>query len=468
MADHLLNLKADKLLEKFGAGNHKPGSGSAAAYQGLLAAQLIRTVINLTMDPKRRAAYQAHLVEMTRIDKEIEERIYPGLARLMQEDSNQFDKVIVLRKSKTAERDPIRKNNKRIESLQALRVATELPIKIAQLCIELAEFASYISDHGFRSARGDSGVALNGAIAAIAGCLSIIDLNLVSFTHCEWTDTIRVELEHCRQRYRQLLRTAELQSDALRIESVNKFQLDVHLRSIAKRARAKSPLTTRDVEAVADDVHRALWQYRQTIWKGKVPHNPEAMLSPKAILTALDFQYRKSTTLGQYQLHGEIVEVAGLIDRNTYRVEISEQFPLETQNFTAAHELGHALMHEQPVLHRDKALDGSQIHTPRDPVEAQADHFAACFLMPSRMTVRAFEQRFKTRSFVLNDNARFALSATDKSTLGKRTPSRGDIAAVLAAASSFDGQFFEPMTKLLSVSKGAMAIRLLELGLVGR
>lgn len=43
---NLIDYSAKELLEKFGAGNHKPGSGSAAAFQGLLSAQLIRTFIS--------------------------------------------------------------------------------------------------------------------------------------------------------------------------------------------------------------------------------------------------------------------------------------------------------------------------------------------------------------------------------------------------------------------------------------
>ena len=48
-----LELPAAELLEKFGKGSHVPGSGSAAAFQGMLSAQLILTVISLTLDKKR-------------------------------------------------------------------------------------------------------------------------------------------------------------------------------------------------------------------------------------------------------------------------------------------------------------------------------------------------------------------------------------------------------------------------------
>lgn len=41
-----LSLPADELLDAFGGGSHIPGSGSAAAFSGLMAIELMRTVIN--------------------------------------------------------------------------------------------------------------------------------------------------------------------------------------------------------------------------------------------------------------------------------------------------------------------------------------------------------------------------------------------------------------------------------------
>ena len=46
---NLLDLKANILLDKFGKGGHVPGSGSAAALMGLLAAKLLATVSTLTL-----------------------------------------------------------------------------------------------------------------------------------------------------------------------------------------------------------------------------------------------------------------------------------------------------------------------------------------------------------------------------------------------------------------------------------
>ena len=80
-------------------------------------------------------------------------------------------------------------------------------------------------------------------------------------------------------------------------------------------------------------------------------------------------------------------------NKNEKLVQVSKQFPQETQNFTAAHELGHAILHKQTVLHRDRPLDGSS-NTPRIREEMQADKFATFFLMPSKLVEDIFFEMF--------------------------------------------------------------------------
>jgi len=57
----LIELSTEELLKKFGSGKHKPGSGSAAAFQGMLSAKLIHTVIDLT---KSRETYKKWWTEL--------------------------------------------------------------------------------------------------------------------------------------------------------------------------------------------------------------------------------------------------------------------------------------------------------------------------------------------------------------------------------------------------------------------
>lgn len=126
----LLELSTKELLKKFGSGNHKPGSGSAAALQGMLSAQLISTVIELTNDEKRRDKYAVALPRLLQIYKDIEDRIYPQLERLFQEDSTQFGKAIELRMARDKEEDSKIKQRLAQQAQRALVPATELPIEM--------------------------------------------------------------------------------------------------------------------------------------------------------------------------------------------------------------------------------------------------------------------------------------------------------------------------------------------------
>jgi RNA polymerase sigma factor (sigma-70 family) len=97
MSDDLMALPLRELLEKFAAGKHKPGSGSAAALLGLISAALSRTVIALTID---RPQYANVRDELQEISREIKDEIQPLLEDAFVQDSKMFDKVIESRKSR--------------------------------------------------------------------------------------------------------------------------------------------------------------------------------------------------------------------------------------------------------------------------------------------------------------------------------------------------------------------------------
>lgn len=50
-------------------------------------------------------------------------------------------------------------------------------------------------------------------------------------------------------------------------------------------------------------------------------------------------------------------EIGGIIDNKNSKISISSMYLPEVKNFTAAHELGHALLHDKLILHRDKPLE---------------------------------------------------------------------------------------------------------------
>jgi formiminotetrahydrofolate cyclodeaminase/Zn-dependent peptidase ImmA (M78 family) len=460
----LIKLPTETLLGKFGVGNHIPGSGSAAALQGLLSAQLISTVINLTSE-KKRNDYQLILPQLKHISSEINVRIYPRLQELFQQDSEQFDFAIQLRKARDNEKK-IKKSKELDQQAQvALKFATETLIEVAKLCVELGDFATLIFNKAFRSARGDSGVALNGAIAAVAGCLSIINLNLLSIDDRSWIDKVKLSTVELKLHYERLLLLANDSLTTLEKE----VEINQSLKNEIKRLQANKlnnqNLSNRDIENVAKEIQNILWRYRNTIWKKKTPETPREVLKPHtAIVKLLNYKIVKRESLGFYNIYGDSVEVAGIIDNDNKAIGISEKFSNEIQNFTLAHELGHAILHEQTGLHRDKAI--GDLSVTREPIELQADKFATYFLMPKKQIKEFFKEIFFMEKFTLNEDNVFALTGGSLTSFRFKCKNQRELSRIISSAESFYGAPFKSMAEVFNVSIEAMAIRLEELGLV--
>jgi Zn-dependent peptidase ImmA (M78 family) len=222
----------------------------------------------------------------------------------------------------------------------------------------------------------------------------------------------------------------------------------------------------KDIEEIARKLQVEMWLHRQEIWLGRGDIEPLDVLDPGLALKAIGYSVDVCESLGQYRGQGESFEVAGILDNDTSRVQISRRFSPEIRNFTIAHELGHAILHEESGLHRDRALDGTSARLPRPPNEFEADNFAAYFLLPEKQVRIAFAQKFLTQSFVLDEATAFALSAEALSSLKSQCRTIRDLTRILASAEHYNGVRFDSIAKQFGVSNAAMAIRLEELGLV--
>ncbi len=224
------------------------------------------------------------------------------------------------------------------------------------------------------------------------------------------------------------------------------------------------------IEGVVRELHRKIWRAREELTGSATPR-PVELLAPEVAARAMGVTFEVHESLGSRFGHrGERYEVAGLIDRQAGKIAVSRRFKLETRRFTAAHEIGHWLLHEDEVLHRDRPVEGLHYEADtRPPREREADYFAACFLMPARLVARRVEETFgfpvpvafsDTLAYWLSsNNAEFLMSAADDAL---------DREVALATARSFAGRHFEPLTQYFRVSISSMAIRLKELGVIRR
>jgi Zn-dependent peptidase ImmA (M78 family) len=233
------------------------------------------------------------------------------------------------------------------------------------------------------------------------------------------------------------------------------------VRPLLTRARRR---TNEQIENLARQLHVQIWERRSELFADFMSRNPVDMLDPIAALKLLGYTVDLADALGQLPGAGRASNVAGLIDKSNRQVLLSSGFPAAIRNFTAAHELGHASMHDLVGMHRDKPMDGSSGSA--DPQEREAEKFAAYFLMPQKLVRRMFERTFGSAPFELNDDTRFALSGAVADSTRWQPKSVRELARLLSSTSRFNGSNIVPFAVQFGVSREAMAIRLEQLGLV--
>lgn len=192
------------------------------------------------------------------------------------------------------------------------------------------------------------------------------------------------------------------------------------------------------------------------------------MLDPSVASKVLGFNFEYFEELGRFGSQGNRFEVAGILNRNERKIAISLKFSPQTRRFTAAHELGHLVMHPDEKMHRDRPIKGLAGETlSRAPKEAEADHFAACWLMPRNYVRTRLESTFCTKApFIFDDNAAFYLCRDDPDSLLRADHDSLDQALAIASARSYAGKHFCSLADQFLVSAKSMAIRLMELDLI--
>lgn len=242
-----------------------------------------------------------------------------------------------------------------------------------------------------------------------------------------------------------------------------------------KAVRDSFPLASEEIKISdvqishkVDLLKKLIWKHKAEIWTNYESLDPAEMLDPAEVLKQLGYKIVESSSLGVVEHAGKSYETSAQIDRDCKVIEVSSQEPIVSRNFTLAHELGHALMHDQTGLHRDpKPKDRKNFI--RVPVERETDKFAVLFLMPEKLVRQEFERIFMVKKFILNDDRRYALNPSNDPKINTMIDTQLGLAKVLAAKDNYNRQGELPiqsLTEIFNVSIEAMAIRLIELELV--
>jgi formiminotetrahydrofolate cyclodeaminase len=223
---NFLQLPTQALLDEFGAGRHKPGSGSAAALLGLVGCKMMQTVVAVTL---RNAQYSSNFAQLEFVGSVLTNRLEPFFREAVQRDAVQFDRVYQARIAKRACTDATEKRRLNDKVREELVPATEIPLEIAQHAVDAAERGMVVYDLGARHVRGDSGVAVSSALSSCSGALFIVYLNLLDFREGRWAATTRSTADAIAERYQRLQFEQFRRVSRIQAEGIENLQPELQL-----------------------------------------------------------------------------------------------------------------------------------------------------------------------------------------------------------------------------------------------
>ncbi|MBE3590925.1 MAG: cyclodeaminase/cyclohydrolase family protein [Firmicutes bacterium] len=168
-----------EFLAELGARQPVPGGGAAVGVAGALAAALARMVRNYSAEPAADGAHAeggAHAAAgAAEGGADAEGELVDRFLSHAEADARAFERVA---RAWQLPRKTAEERARRAEALQAgLREAIEVPLALAETCVELARRLAPLALHGNRHVVADAEVAAHLAWAALAGAEANVAVN---------------------------------------------------------------------------------------------------------------------------------------------------------------------------------------------------------------------------------------------------------------------------------------------------
>lgn len=187
MTERLIDKPVSQFLTELASSAPAPGGGSVAALSGALGAALVSMVCNLTVGKKKYADVEKDIKALL----ENSEGLRHKLADLLQADVQAYTAVSQAMKMPRATDE---EKAARAEVMQqALKKATEVPLQIAEACVEVIALCQPAAEKGNKNAVSDAGVAILMAEAGLRSAALNILINL------GWIEDQRFTAEKQRQ-----------------------------------------------------------------------------------------------------------------------------------------------------------------------------------------------------------------------------------------------------------------------------
>ncbi|MFB0546800.1 MAG: methenyltetrahydrofolate cyclohydrolase [Anaerolineae bacterium] len=176
-------------LDELASSAPAPGGGSVAALGGALGAALVSMVCNLTVGKKKYADVQDDIKAL--LDRA--ETLRHELIGLLEADVEVYTKVS---KAMKMPRDTEEQKAVRSAAMEkALKAATEVPMKVADACVQVIDFCRPAAEKGNVNAVSDAGVAVLMAEAGLRSAALNVLINLGWIKDEEFVAESRAKLD---------------------------------------------------------------------------------------------------------------------------------------------------------------------------------------------------------------------------------------------------------------------------------
>lgn len=159
-------------LDELASSAPAPGGGSVAALSGALGAALVSMVCNLTVGKKKYADVQEDIKALLAQS----EALRKELVELLEADVQVYTEVSRAMKMPRATDEE--KAARTVTMQKALKAATDVPMQVAEACVEVMELCQPAAEKGNVNAVSDAGVAVLMAEAGLRSAALNILINL--------------------------------------------------------------------------------------------------------------------------------------------------------------------------------------------------------------------------------------------------------------------------------------------------
>ena len=180
-----LNRPLKDFIEDTSSRTPTPGGGSVSALTGALGASLLCMVANFTLGKKR---YKEVEDEAKRLLKEVEE-LKEKLTRLIQEDIEAYEQVHQVIKASRGTSEKGKDSSQLLE--KAFKQASSIPLRTAQLCLQLIKLGEKLLLIGNPNLITDTGIGVLFGEAALQSAALNVEINLISIKDEEFREDKR-------------------------------------------------------------------------------------------------------------------------------------------------------------------------------------------------------------------------------------------------------------------------------------